>query len=416
MVVATWMATAAAQAPTWGLGAGLGPWLAADTRPGASPDFDLATAVRAGVAVRPPLWLATEWALALSEGGVRWAPRAQVEILNPGATFRPGLTAGISAQGASSTDPEVAAPTRVVPHWGLSAAAKVQRTWLRFDARHSLDTSDPRHPAHHVVTTLGLEWLPAPAEPDPVVEVPPPPPAPTPAPTFTVSPAGQVWVSHPLCAWVSAADAPALIATAPHPVTVVAPGYRPVVIDPASPRDLVLEPAAHGGAVVVAAAPGDHVFVDDTPVPVGPDGVALVNTPNALVAVRIEGGGRQVDVELAPADGWGVWYRASATPVVEVRFPQGSATPGPEVQAIVSQLVGLAADRRYRLQGSYSPEGDEVANQRLAVRRAEAVRDLLVARGLDPARLELLPVSPLPSDDPAASRVVVVSSTGPEGP
>jgi type IV pilus biogenesis protein CpaD/CtpE len=78
--------------------------------------------------------------------------------------------------------------------------------------------------------------------------------------------------------------------------------------------------------------------------------------------------------------------------------------------------VGLAADRRYRLQGSYSPEGDEVANQRLAVRRAEAVRDLLVARGLDPARLELLPVSPLPSDDPAASRVVVVSSTGPEGP
>jgi hypothetical protein len=226
----------------------------------------------------------------------------------PGGHFRPGLTAGISAQGASSTDPEVAAPTRVVPHWGLSAAAKVQRTWLRFDARHSLDTSDPRHPAHHVVTTLGLEWLPAPAEPDPVVEVPPPPPAPTPAPTFTVSPAGQVWVSHPLCAWVSAADAPALIATAPHPVTVVAPGYRPVVIDPASPRDLVLEPAAHGGAVVVAAAPGDHVFVDDTPVPVGPDGVALVNTPNALVAVRIEGGGRQVDVELAPADGWGVWY------------------------------------------------------------------------------------------------------------
>jgi hypothetical protein len=94
VVVATWMATAAAQAPTWGLGAGLGPWLAADTRPGASPDFDLATAVRAGVAVRPPLWLATEWALALSEGGVRWAPRAQVEILNPGATFRPGLTAG----------------------------------------------------------------------------------------------------------------------------------------------------------------------------------------------------------------------------------------------------------------------------------------------------------------------------------
>ena len=416
-----WAAALAAEpeAPTWGFGAGAGPWLVVKTpNYRVVPDFDAALAGRVGVAIRPPLWVELEAPLGLANGGLRWAPRAQVAIVNPDPRFRPQVAAGVSLQGASSTDPTVTSVTKVLPHWGLGASVNAGGPWFRVDVRHTIDLQDAANPLHHVVGTLGLEWFPH-REVEVVAVEPPPPPAPAPAtppPAFTVTPADEVWVSHPICAWVTAAEAPALIATAPGPVTVVAEGFLPVVVDPRSATDLVLVPAPHGGALVVAVAPGDHVFVDGVAAPVSRAGQVVMNTDAPLVKLRIEGGGRRVETEVAPADGWGVWYRATTLPVLEIRFQQGSAEPGPDAVTQVERLVSLAGDRRYRLQGSYSPEGREVVNQELAQRRAERVQELLVAAGFPPERIEVLPVSPLTSDDPAQARVVLVSSAAPEAP
>lgn len=418
-----WLVATAAAAdpapPTWGTGAGVGPWAVIRTpNRDVVTDFDVAAQLHAGFAVRPPLWLEAEWATGIADGGLRWAPRAQVALLNPGAVVRPGITAGVSWQGASSTDPTVTTRSHLVPHWGPTLSVHAKGPWVRVDLRHSIETTDPRNPTHHLLAVVGLEWLSAP-RPEPVGVAPPPPAPPPPAPAtadFTVSPANEVWISHPLCAWVPAAEAPAWIATAPGPVTVVADGYLPVVVDPHQPHDLVLQPVAHGGAVIVAAAPGDHVFVDDVPTPVSRDGVAVVNTSKDLVSVRVEGGGRTLSSELAPADGWAVWFRATALPLLEIRFDQGSAAPGPDTAVIVGELVRTAGDRVYRLQGSWSPEGRDAVNRRLATQRAEAVRKLFLDAGFDPRRIEILPPSQLDSPDPAAARVVLISSAAPETP
>jgi hypothetical protein len=419
------LAADAPAGPTWSVGAGAGPWVVVATpNETVSTDFDVAFAARAAVAFRPPVWFSAELPLGIADGGLRWGPRAQVELLSPGTRFRPAVTAGATWQGASSTDPTVTSVSRFVPHWGLSAAVATGRgPWVRLDLRHTVDTTDRTNPLHHALGLLGLEWYPGRAAPVavpapvPVVAAPAPPPPPAPVdPGFIVSPAVDVWISHPICAWVPSTDAPALLAGAPGPVTVVAEGYLPVVVDPAHLSDLVLTPVPPGGAVIVAAQPGDHVFVDGVATPVGPDGAAVAATRAGEVEIRVEGGGRRSTVALAPADGWGVWYRAPAHKLVEVRFPAGSAEPGPEVREQVAQLVALAGDRRYRLQGSWSPEGRAEANRVLADERAERVRALLVEAGLDGARIELLPAQQLESTDPAAARVVLVSSAAPETP
>jgi outer membrane protein OmpA-like peptidoglycan-associated protein len=53
----------------------------------------------------------------------------------------------------------------------------------------------------------------------------------------------------------------------------------------------------------------------------------------------------------------------------------------------LAQLLGVYPERSVRIEGHTDSLGDDAANQQLSERRANAVRDALLARGIDAARV-----------------------------
>jgi outer membrane protein OmpA-like peptidoglycan-associated protein len=75
----------------------------------------------------------------------------------------------------------------------------------------------------------------------------------------------------------------------------------------------------------------------------------------------------------------------------DVEFDAGKAALQPAaVTAIdrLAQLMGVYAEHSIRIEGHTDALGDDAANQQLSERRANAVRDALLARGIDAARIE----------------------------
>lgn len=79
-----------------------------------------------------------------------------------------------------------------------------------------------------------------------------------------------------------------------------------------------------------------------------------------------------------------------------VVFPTGSAALTPQAEALVASLArALAtpalAGSRIRIEGHTDAQGDAAMNQALSERRADTVRQVLIAQyGLAPARLEAI--------------------------
>jgi outer membrane protein OmpA-like peptidoglycan-associated protein len=75
-----------------------------------------------------------------------------------------------------------------------------------------------------------------------------------------------------------------------------------------------------------------------------------------------------------------------------VLFDSGSAVLKPEAETTLARAVAAIAARRggVRIEGHTDAEGETTDNQRLSEQRAAAVRDALAARGVDPARLEVV--------------------------
>ncbi len=73
----------------------------------------------------------------------------------------------------------------------------------------------------------------------------------------------------------------------------------------------------------------------------------------------------------------------------------------------LSQALEVYADRKVRIEGHTDNQGDVKFNQKLSLRRAEAVRDFLVKAGIDPSRLTALgygEVRPIASNEFARGR------------
>ncbi|MCB9685340.1 MAG: OmpA family protein [Alphaproteobacteria bacterium] len=280
---------------------------------------------------------------------------------------------------------------------------------IRVDARHVLEPLDGAAPSHHFVGTLGVERLLGPRSREPRAAEAEVPPA-----SFTISPASaQVWIAHPVCAWVPASEAvPIIRSRATGPVTVVAPGYLPVTVDPATVGEIVLQRAPAIGSLVVAAAPGDQVRVDGLAVATDADGVVVKDVREGTVVVQVVGGGRSFREELAAAEGYGLWVRVPPPPVWEVRFAANSAAISAEGRARLGQLVEEAGDAVFRLTGSHSEEGTAKANIELADRRARAVRDALVAAGMPADRLVVTPSRELDRPAPEDQRAVLIQAVG----
>jgi len=75
----------------------------------------------------------------------------------------------------------------------------------------------------------------------------------------------------------------------------------------------------------------------------------------------------------------------------DVVFEAGKASLQPSATTAIDRLAQLLAvypERSVRIEGHTDSAGDDAANQTLSERRANAVRDALLARGVEAARVE----------------------------
>ena len=75
----------------------------------------------------------------------------------------------------------------------------------------------------------------------------------------------------------------------------------------------------------------------------------------------------------------------------DVVFDAGKASLQPSAMTAIgrlAQLLSVYPERSIRIEGHTDAVGDDAANQELSLRRAAAVRDALLARGVDASRIE----------------------------
>ena len=75
----------------------------------------------------------------------------------------------------------------------------------------------------------------------------------------------------------------------------------------------------------------------------------------------------------------------------DVVFEAGKASLQPSAMTAIdrlAQLLSVYPERSIRIEGHTDAVGDDAANQELSLRRAAAVRDALLARGVDASRIE----------------------------
>ena len=133
---------------------------------------------------------------------------------------------------------------------------------------------------------------------------------------------------------------------------------------------------------------------------------AAVTTPAAAAPAGAVGG------PLISADDLRVSPTLDAVSAATVYFEVGSARLPADVSRTLEGVLTLLqaqSTSSARVSGYHDASGDAASNAELAKQRAEAVRDLLVARGVDASRIELdKPVQTAGGSDPAEARRVEV--------
>ncbi len=256
---------------------------------------------------------------------------------------------------------------------------------------------------------LSLVWQPGArrATPTPVVEAPPPPALPEVDPRM-------VWAPHPICAWVPAASAATTLADAPAglPLRLEAPGTLPADVTREDAATTVLVAAPVQGGVVVAGTHGDLLIVRDGTLAIPTSGAAVLTAAEGAFTATVVGGGRSATVEGAVVDGFVLWLHADPAPTEVVPFALDDATVDAPSRVVLARLARHRGDHRYEVRGGYSPEGDRARNTALADRRADAVRDELIAAGVPADRVAVVPAAMGVAD--AAGRVAHVVPLPPQ--
>ena len=277
------------------------------------------------------------------------------------------------------------------------------------------------HPRGRLVLSVLLPRPMEKAAPAPVVEAPrPPPPENTPLELEAAPEEAKVWVPHPICAWVPASQAAALLAQLDHPLPpdamldVVADGYLPEHIPAQGQQKVALQPGVNRGALIVLAHPGDQVSVGGQPLAVNADGIALLNAPEGRVAIEVRAGGQRQEYKAALSSGYAVWIRVKPPDPTQILFAQGQSELSPQALARIQAIAADAAGWSFVLQGAYSYEGSLNLNNQLARERGQNVGAALLAAGVPADHIAYLDPPPAdPNKDPATQRACNILAVPP---
>ena len=283
------------------------------------------------------------------------------------------------------------------------------------------------------VARLSLTALIGPPRPVEVVEVTPPPPPPEEEPEplpFLLEGEpedARVWVPHPVCAWVPASEAEALMASLDQPLSpdsmleVLAEDYASEHVHPVGEQHVELVPEPDRGALVVLAWPGDQIRVSGAAlaapqeVPTGEDGVAVLTAPEGRLDIEVRAGGQRQSYKAALANGYAVWVRVRPPPPAQVLFNQGHSELTTAARAQIADMASDAAGWSFVLQGAYSAEGSLNYNNRLARERGLNVGQALMDAGVPADHIAYLDPPPAdPNKDPVTQRACIVLAVPPE--
>ncbi len=216
-----------------------------------------------------------------------------------------------------------------------------------------------------------------------------------------------VWLPAPACDWVDRETGLARIAAAES-----GRAADGAMVDSASISDAM----ERQGLLVVLAEPGDVAWIGDAPSQrVDSVGELLVARNEGFVDVKVEGGGRVTATRpVAITEGHTTWVRFAGHEPQRILFELDSAVLRPMQADRVRALAAATGGSRWRLYGSFSPEGNQAGNIRLATHRAEAVREVLVAAGIPAASIILdVAVSTDPTLPIEQQRAVVMTPIPP---
>lgn len=357
--------------------------------------------------------LAPRWSLeATAEGRASWEAPALLASRAELRWTRSDLSALIG--GGAGWSPETGAAPQLSLGLALDSPAG-----LRTQARY-LHTFQGE-PA--VLVGLGVAW-PRPEKPELVV-VPQPEPEPEPeidiAGRITGPEVVMVWVPHPICAWVPASEAAALLATLPpsQQVRVSADGYLPqtISLDDETPVELI--PVPPQGSIIIAAGVGDVVTLlheaseEPMRIALNAEGNGIATIAEGEFTLTISGAGREVGQRGYITDGFVTWFAAPLPEEVSVGFPSGSSRLDGAARREIARLLAAPGEWAYQIWGSSSPEGSQAVNDSLAAERAESVAEALRAGGLSPEQVIVLPPSTRPIDSTErAAHIIPVPAGG----
>lgn len=222
-----------------------------------------------------------------------------------------------------------------------------------------------------------------------------------------------------------------LVPTGPVPISVVSPGFHPwsrtVDLEEGDRAEVRAEllPIRYGELALRLVAPDARPLVGflrrgEVLVPVPAEGlvvetvagltrldVSAVGHTASSAHAEVPAGGRvEVVVPLAPSTLRVVGSRIETGREIPFALDSAELTDDAVVDEIAALLTADPRIRLLRVEGHADEQGTSAYNLDLSRRRAQAVRDRLIARGIDPARLEAIGTGEArPSADGASRRV-----------
>ncbi len=202
-------------------------------------------------------------------------------------------------------------------------------------------------------------------------------------PPLPSAPETRIWLTEPICAWVTTEEALVSLPQLP-------PLEQQALTAILDKRAAEAPRSPERATLLVLAHPGDEVRVGGQTLSLAPDGVGHIETAPGQFEVVVNTGGATQHYPIALAPGFAVWLRVKDPEPMLVTFGQGSAELNAEALRTLDKIARSAGSWSFALQGGYSPEGDLHYNFDLADRRATAVAEALLARGLSKEQIRLL--------------------------